>query len=90
MRGDGTIEHLTRNTVLQVRPGDRLRTYSAGGGGVGPASRRDPMAVEEDVVNGLVSIAAAEEEYAVVIDPVTQAADLEATRQLRESRSDGV
>ena len=87
IRADGTIEHLSRNTVLQVGPGERLRTYSAGGGGVGPAVQRDPIAVQADVADGLVSIEAAADEYAVAIDPTTRQVDVGATSALRKDRA---
>ena len=83
IRANGEIEHLSRNTVLRVSPGERLRTYSAGGGGVGPSEERDPPAVQQDVVDGLVTIGAAADEYKVVIDPKTVTVDRAATERLR-------
>jgi len=77
------VEHLSRNTVLRVSPGERLRTYSAGGGGVGPSGARDPAAVQMDVVEGLVTVEAATDEYNVVIDPATRTVDPAATARLR-------
>ena len=83
---NGEIEHLPRNTVLQVSPGQRLRTYSAGGGGVGPSEERDPLAVRRDVVDGLVTVEAARTEYKVVIDGTTLDVDAAATDRLRGER----
>ena len=57
-----------------------LRT--AGAGGFGDPKQRDPLAVLTDVVAGLVSIASAERDYAVVI--TDGRIDDDATRALRE------
>jgi len=83
IRANGEVEHLSRNTVLRVSPGERLRTYSAGGGGVGPPEERDPFAVQNDVIDGLVTVEAAAKEYKVVIDPKTLTVDRAATGRLR-------
>lgn len=48
--------------------GDRLRLYTAGGGGYGEPAERDPTAVEEDVRDGLVSPRRATEQYDVEVD----------------------
>lgn len=56
-----------------------------GGGGFGDPSRRDPTTVRRDVVDGLVSLASAERDYGVVIDPLTLAIDEVATARLRPS-----
>jgi N-methylhydantoinase B len=58
-----------------------LRT--GGGGGYGNPAERDEEAVLRDVLNGYVSLGAAEEDYGVVIDPVRLAIDREATRKKR-------
>jgi N-methylhydantoinase B/oxoprolinase/acetone carboxylase alpha subunit len=50
-------------------PGELIMFQSGGGGGWGPAIERDPHAVVDDVVNGLVSVEGARERYGVVIDP---------------------
>jgi N-methylhydantoinase B len=57
---------------------------AAGGGGYGNPLERDPELVEEDVIQGYVSLEKAGEDYGVRIDPKTLKFDLEATRQLRE------
>jgi N-methylhydantoinase B len=58
------------------RSGDVIEFHSAGGGGYGNPLERDPQAVEEDVLNGYVSIEKAREDYGVVIDPATLKVDL--------------
>ena len=66
--------------------GDVIEFLSAGGGGYGDAFERNPEAVEQDVVNGYVSIEKARDEYGVVIDPESLKVDLVATENLRASK----
>lgn len=63
-----------RETVLPVlsdgnvlRKGDVVRIETGGGGGHGHPFDRDPAAVLEDVLGGLVSLSAAARDYGVVI-----------------------
>jgi len=46
---------LTKEVGVPIRPGDWFLIESAGGGGYGPPSQRDPAARAADVVNGFVS-----------------------------------
>ena len=78
-----------RERVLQplsdgnrLQKGDVLRVETGGGGGYGPPFQRPAAAVLEDVLGGLVSVAAARAEYGVVI--VGDAIDAEATAALRD------
>jgi N-methylhydantoinase B len=64
--------------------GDRFTHVSAGGGGFGPPFERDPRAVLEDVLDGKVSMAAAQERYGVVIEGGR--VDAEATAAARSAR----
>jgi len=66
-----------------LRKGDKAIDFVQGGCGVGDPLDRDISAVQEDVRDGLVSIASAEKDYGVIIDPVTFKVDLEATEKLR-------
>ena len=72
------------------KKGDLVRVYTAGGGGWGDPSDREPDQVLTDVLDGFVSIHAANESYGVVIDPAKLVIDLPATdtrrRALRASR----
>ena len=43
--------------------GDVLRVVSPGGGGYGKPTERDPAAIEHDLVEGKISLAAAREVY---------------------------
>ena len=51
-----------------VGPGDRILIQSPGGGGYGPAARRDPQLVLEDVEQGFISERAAREVYQVAVE----------------------
>jgi len=68
------------------RPGDTISFYSAGGGGYGDPLDREIGSVEKDVALGYVSLEGAREAFGVVIDPVTQKADMKQTAALRLER----
>lgn len=70
---EGTKEEkrLPIKGFVQAKKGDVYTIYSAGGGGWGNPKERDPEKVRQDVINGIVSIKSAEEDYGVVIDPKT-------------------
>ena len=53
-------------SVLSMRRGDRIEMELPGGGGFGPAWRRDPRLVLADLELGFVSREAAERDYGVV------------------------
>jgi N-methylhydantoinase B len=42
-------EHLSKAQDIALKPGDRVRVRTPGGGGYGPPDRRDPKLVAEDV-----------------------------------------
>ena len=64
----GTPEERRVGTYrLPVRSGDRIVARGAGGAGFGAASERDPTLVLEDVLDGYVTVAAAERVYKVAI-----------------------
>ncbi len=79
-RADGTIEVPPPKQVGELAPGDVYANLCGGGGGVGDPLDRDPVAVEHDVAEGLVTEAGAVRDYGVVIG------DVEATKTLRASR----
>ena len=66
-----------------VGEGEIVFMQSGGGGGWGSSLERDPRSVLEDVVNELVSIEAAAQDYGVVIDKVNVSIDLPKTEELR-------
>jgi N-methylhydantoinase B len=68
-----------------LKPGDRITLRTPGGGGIGDPLTRDPAAVADDVARGLVSSAAAERQYRVVVDGRGRL-DTVATERLRAAR----
>ena len=71
--------------LTRMIPGDVIIMDAAGGGGYGDPLERDPEMVQDDVIQGYVSMEKAREDYGVVIDPATMKADLAATDELRRS-----
>jgi N-methylhydantoinase B len=72
---------LRRIDMLHLGRGDRFILRTAGAGGYGDPFRRDPERVLDDVRRGLVSAAAARQNYGVVIE--AGALDAPATAALR-------
>lgn len=66
-----------------IKAGERIYHKQAGAGGWGDPLRRLPEAVARDVKNGKVSLASAQRDYGVVVDPTTFAVDASATITLR-------
>ena len=77
---------LTSKVTMTCRRGDVVRWVLPGGGGWGDPLDRDPERVLRDVRNELVSPAAAERDYGVVIDTDGRAVDEAATVRLRARR----
>jgi N-methylhydantoinase B len=67
--------------------GDVIQFLSAGGGGYGEAFERDPEAVQQDLINGYISIEKAREDYGVVIDEQTLMVDSAKTEDLRAKKN---
>ena len=65
-----------------------LRT--PGGGGYGNPLDRDPKLVEQDVLDELLDIEDAANNYGVVITPDRLTVDLTATNQLREEHRNAI
>jgi len=70
-----------------VPSGDAIMLQLPGGGGFGDPLARDPIAVREDVRDGLIDAAAARRDYGVVLD-ADGMIDAAATARLRASRRD--
>ena len=83
-RADGTVDPF-ESKDFYTNLGDVEVSVTGGGAGVGDPAKRDPKAVEYDVLNELVSIDFAKEVYKVVIDPTTLKVDEAATAALRRS-----
>ncbi|HEV7772766.1 MAG TPA: hydantoinase B/oxoprolinase family protein [Conexibacter sp.] len=67
----------------RLEPNSMLFSQSGGGGGWGGALDRDPHAVLDDWLDGLVSIEGARRDYGVVIDASTSTVDPTATAAAR-------
>jgi N-methylhydantoinase B len=72
-------------TVVSLKPGDRMRFMSAGGGGYGDPLLREAASVSRDVRLGFVSQTAALADYGVVLDEQGRLLEDE-TRQERKRR----
>ena len=70
-------------TLHDVPADARAIIRTAGGGGWGDPFERDVELVLRDVLEGLVSPAAAERDYGVAIDPERGVVDEQATARLR-------
>ena len=68
--------------------GDLVRVYTAGGGGWGDPLEREPERVLEDVLDGFVSIDAAQDSYGVVIDHDSLIISPRATAAKRQELAD--
>ena len=67
------------------KKGDLVRVYTAGGGGWGDPLERGADLVLDDVLDGFVSVEAAQHSYGVVIDPATVIVDQQATETTRKN-----
>ena len=68
------------SVVRQMVPaGTSAVVATAGGGGWGDPLQRDPKLVQDDVLEGFVSLESAARDYGVVIDPQTLEVDDAAT-----------
>ena len=67
----------------QVPANSDVIVRTSGGGGWGDPLEREPVRVQADVIDGLVSVEAAREHYGVVLDAKTFALDMPATAALR-------
>lgn len=78
---DGTVEDLETKCVVDVEGGSTFSFQTAGGGGWGAPTERDPDAVARDVRNNLISEQRARDIYGVVVED--DVLNVEATRKLR-------
>lgn len=58
-------DRIPAKTQTHIDPGDRVSFQTPGGGGMGPASDRDPAAVRRHLASGLVSPAFAKQHYGI-------------------------
>jgi N-methylhydantoinase B len=76
-----TIELPSKVPYRKARAGDRLAAYGPSGGGYGDPFTRSPESVLDNVLDGLISVDVAREQYGVVI--VGEQVNLSATKALR-------
>ena len=79
------VEHTYVDQRLGQRP--ELTISMGGGAGWGNPLARMPEQVLADVLDGYVSIAAAEAHYGVVVDPVNLQIDIARTAELKKNRN---
>jgi N-methylhydantoinase B len=70
--GNTVRELPSKMPYRRMQAGDRFLCIGPCGGGYGPAVRRDPAAVRQDVLDGLLSPAAAVDMYGVVLSPALE------------------
>jgi N-methylhydantoinase B len=83
LRKKGQTIEVETESFYDYDTGDVFEIYESGGGGYGNPHKRSADKVQEDVLNGIVSIDKARDDYAVVIDVKTLEVDEAATRELR-------
>jgi N-methylhydantoinase B len=77
------VERHGRVARVPLADGDRVRSVTGTGGGLGDPRERDPGRVREDVLDGYVTVEAARAEYGVALDPETLELDAAGTARLR-------
>jgi N-methylhydantoinase B len=80
---DGDARALAAKVTTRIVRGDVFRHDLPGAGGWGDPLEREPSRVLRDVRNGLVSLAAARDDYGVVVDPAAGGVDVPATERRR-------
>ena len=83
---DQDLRALPSKVVIDVPSGTKLRHVTAGGGGHGYPSERDPELVARDVVDGKVTVSRARQDYGVAAS-ADGSLDLEETARLRSVMS---
>jgi N-methylhydantoinase B len=86
IKHDGERVRLSSKCTVKIEKGDIFLVRTPGGGGYGDPLERSPELVRSDVLNGLVSLEAAAEQYGVAIDPDTMEIDWRTTSQLRSTK----
>lgn len=82
-RNGGEPQDIETNSFYTLQEGDVVEVLSSGGGGFGDPHRRDPILVQRDVREGVVSLEAARDVYGVAIDQSTGELLQAETDQLR-------
>jgi len=84
-RTSGSVEDPEVHKYVTLNKGDVYEVWETGGGGYGDPFERSVEKVQEDVIDELVSIESAKNDYGVVIDSKTLAVDTEKTTKLRKA-----
>jgi N-methylhydantoinase B len=84
-RGEATPPLVSKITDVKIRPGQKVRLETPGGGGFGEPAAREPERVVRDVKLGYVSRASARRDYKVVLR-TDGSLDADATAQARAGR----
>ncbi len=80
---DGENRLLPSKLTMNIHRGDVFRHEVAGAGGWGDPLERDPAAVLRDVINEMISAAAAAADYGVVVDLANRTVDAAKTERRR-------
>jgi len=88
VRKNGSIEKIEVNSFSEVHVGDICEIFSAGGGGFGDPYLRPAEKVLDEVINEIVSIEKAKDDYGVIIDPESLRIDYAATRKIRDKNQE--
>jgi N-methylhydantoinase B len=83
-RNNGSKEPWRKISNLPIAPNEIISLQTGGGGGYGPALKREPEKVLLDVRDEYVSVEEAKEKYGVVIDANEMKIDVEGTQELRK------
>jgi len=83
---NGETRILRTMTNAPISPGEACCTKGPGGGGWGDPLDRDVKRVQDDVIDGYVSIERARDVYGVILDPNTSAIQYEETEKLRKKK----
>jgi len=86
IRANGQVEAIDTGVFFNVEPGDMYVHETMGGGGFGDPLDREPEKVRKDIIDELLSVEKAQEEYGVVINMDTMQIDQKATENLRNER----
>jgi N-methylhydantoinase B len=66
---DGSLTELPNCYGVTLEPGERIASWSTGGGGYGPPFERDPERVKHDLDEGWITPGRATDVYGLVLDP---------------------
>lgn len=86
IRRNGKVETIDTESFYSLQEKDIFEIFETGGGGYGNPANRDPQRVQQDVLDGLVSVQQAREKYQVVVNPEDLSLDRDATQVLRSSQ----